>query len=175
MSRMLALLVVGVLGAVGAAPALAGHRERTDAVAGVSHPVCAPSSLRLDKVGGQGFTSHREWNFALRNVGTVTCKLAGFPGVAWVDAGAHTIAGSTDRHGSSHGTVTLAPFHRAFFNYVFVVAGPCIPHDFTAYGIQVIAPGTHHRLVWYAGSTQVCSPSLGGNPEVSAVSSHLTP
>src|SRR5437763_13768970 len=48
---------------------------------GSSHPTCASSSLRVDRVGATGFTSHRSWDLALRNVGSTTCSLNGFPAV----------------------------------------------------------------------------------------------
>jgi hypothetical protein len=64
----------------------------------------------------------------------------------------------------------LAPFGRAFFSFVYVVAGPCAPHEFVAYGMQFYPPGTSRALRWYAGRTAVCAAAAGGNAEVTPVS-----
>lgn len=151
-----AVVTVAVATPVGARPA--------------NTPVCSAASLRLDKVGGQGFTSHREWDFALRNVTSQTCHLRGYPGVLLLNASAASTGVSAVHHTTPVTTVTLGPWKRAFFKFVYVVSGPCVPHFFNAYGIQVTPPGTHGHLGYYSGHIQVCSPSVGGRPTVTAVS-----
>jgi hypothetical protein len=131
-------------------------------------PTCSAGQLRLDKVGGQGFTSHREWDFILRNVSPHTCKLAGFPKVKFLDANAMPISYSVVHHGASNGTVVLHTWKRAKFSFVFAVAGPCIPHSFNAFGLRVTPPGASGSLVWFAGSTGVCNIS-GSSASVTAV------
>jgi hypothetical protein len=128
---------------------------------------CATANLRLDFVGGQGFTSHRAWDFALRNVGSTTCHLNGYPGVSLLDAHARPDGVTASRNTAFPAkNVVLHPWQRAFFSFVFVVAGPCLPHSFSAYGLQVFPPGSSRRLVYYAGRFDVCDPSVGGNPQV---------
>jgi hypothetical protein len=132
-------------------------------------PTCSASQLRLDKIGGQGFTSHREWDFALRNISSHTCKLAGFPTVKLLDKNANPINVKVVHHGSSNGAVVLHTWHRAKFSFVFAVAGPCIPHFFSAYGLRVKPPGASGGLVFYAGRFDVCNVNPGGHPTVTAV------
>lgn len=131
-------------------------------------PTCSVSQLRLDKIGGQGFTGHREWDFALRNVSSHTCKLAGFPKIKLLDKNANPITYKIVHHGPSNGAVVLHTWKRAKFAFVFTVSGPCIPHSFNAFGLRVTPPGASHSLVWYAGSFGVCNIS-GSQASVTAV------
>lgn len=151
-----AVVAVAIAAPVGARPA--------------ATPVCSASSLRLDKVGGQGFTSHREWDFALRNVTSQTCHLRGYPGVLLLNANAASTGVSAVHHTTPVTTVTLGPWKRAFFKFVYTVSGPCLPHFFKAYGLRVTPPGASGRLGYYAGRFDVCSVSVGGHPTVTAVS-----
>lgn len=155
------------LGALVLATALAGALLALPAGALTSTPICSPANLRLDRIGRQGFTSHREWDFALRNVGASTCHLKGFPGIDLLDASAKRMHFTVTRHGSGPTpTIVLHAWKRAFFAFVYTVSGPCA-HGRTAFGLQVIPPGTHSRLVFYAGAFGVCSPS---KPSVTSVS-----
>jgi len=128
-----------------------------DATAAAS-PICSPGSLRLDAVGGQGFTSHTEIVFALRNVSAHTCHLHGYPGVAALDANAGVLNPTASRKAGSKPTITLHTWQRAFFDVVYTDGGPCIPHTVTAYGLQVIPPGDTGHLVYYLGKTSLCAP-----------------
>lgn len=121
-------------------------------------PICAPSALRLDKVSGQGFTSHREIVFGLRNVTAHTCHLKGYPGVAALDAHAAVLTPTASRKAGPKPTIVLHTWQRAFFQVVYVVGGPCIPHTVTAYGLQVIPPGDRGHLTYYLGATSLCAP-----------------
>jgi Protein of unknown function (DUF4232) len=131
---------------------------------GASTPRCATSNLRLDRVGTQGFTSHREWTFALRNVGPVTCHLKGYPGVGYLDGSANHINVNVARkHPASHPNVVLHPWKRAFFRFVWVIGGVC-PHSFNASGVEVFPPNSVAQLVFYSGNFNVCAPGHpGGN------------
>jgi hypothetical protein len=166
-SRVVAFAVAGAAAAAlgGAAVAAPSRGARAAAT-----PRCSTANLRLDFVSGQGFTSHRAWDLGLRNVGPTTCHLRGFPGVGLLDVHANLIGVSVDK-ATSHpvGTVVLHPWKRAVFTFVYVVSGPCIPHFFSAYGLQVFPPNSAQRLVWYAGRFDVCNPSVGGNPSVGPV------
>ncbi len=136
-----------------------------------STPPCSPSRLRLETAGGQGFTSHRELDFALRNVGPVACHLKGFPGIGLLNAQANLLTTSVTHRGTSQPAVVLHTWHRAFFRFVYTVAAPCLPHFYSFYGLQVIAPAATQGLRWYAGGRlDVCG---GSHPTVTAVVSHL--
>jgi hypothetical protein len=121
-------------------------------------PVCAPSSLRLDAIGGQGFTSHREIAFALRNVTAQTCHLKGYPGVGLLDHNAVLLSPKVKRVSGSTPTLVLHTWQRAFFNVVYTVGGPCVPHTLAVYGLQVIPPSDSGHLVYYLGPTSMCAP-----------------
>ena len=131
-------------------------------------PTCSVAQLRVDKAGGQGFTSHREWDFVLRNVSPNTCRLAGFPKIKLLDKNAKPINYKVVHNGTSNGVVVLHTWQRAKFAFVFTVAGPCIPHTFNAYGLRVTPPGASGGLTWYAGSFGVCN-ITGASANVSAV------
>jgi Protein of unknown function (DUF4232) len=125
---------------------------------GSSPPTCASSNLRVDRVGAMGFTSHRSWDLALRNVGSTTCSLNGFPAVRLLNSHARAMP-TTVGHvsGPPHNTV-LAPFHRAFFSFTFAVSAPCSAAVF-AYGVRVAPPHASGRLVFYAGKFDLCGPA----------------
>jgi hypothetical protein len=95
---------------------------------------------------------------ALRNIGSTTCHLRGFPSVRLLDSGARPMATTVTHHGGPPHTVTLAPFHRAFFSFTFAVSAPC-PSAVFAYGFRVTAPHASQRLVWYAGRFDLCGPA----------------
>jgi hypothetical protein len=120
-------------------------------------PRCLTSNLRLDKVGVNDFTSHRGWAFALRNVGTATCQLKGFPAVRLLGSHAQLMPTTLKHFGGHPHTVTLAPWHRAFFSVTFAVSAPC-PAAVFAFGMRVVPPGATRRLVWYAGKFDLCGP-----------------
>jgi hypothetical protein len=119
------------------------------------------------RVRGQGFTSHRAWDFGLPNAGSTTCHLKGYPGVGLLDAHAHPINVAVSRNTAFPvKNVVLHPWQRAYFSFVFVVGGPCLPHSFSAYGLGVFPPNSAARLAYCAGRFDVCDTSVGGNPQV---------
>lgn len=130
-------------------------------------PTCPVSSLRLDAIGGQAFTSHREIALALRNVSAQTCHLKGFPGAGLLDAHAAQLSPTVHRVPGPTPTLTLHTWQRAFFNVVYTVGGPCVPHTLTAYALAVIPPNDVSHLVYYLGKTVMCAPP---NATVTAVS-----
>lgn len=149
------VVAVAVAGPVGARPA--------------NTPVCSASSLRLDKTGGQGFTSHREWDFLLRNVTSHTCHLRGYPGITLLNVHATSTGVSAVHNPTVNVTTrTLGPWGGVSFKFVFTVSGPCA-HSFKAYGLRVTPPGASGHLGYYAGPFGVCSVSIGGHPTVTAV------
>ena len=148
-------LIVGVTCvALGWALALAGPARGLAA----STPGCSPSNLRLDKIGENDFTSHRGWAFALRNVGSRTCHLKGFPAVRLLDANARAMPTRMGHFGGPPHNVVLAPFHRAFFSVTFAVSAPCSAAVF-ADGMAIVPPNASQRLVWFAGRFDLCGPA----------------
>ena len=127
---------------------------------------CLTGHLRLSFVRGEGATSHRFWDFALRNVGPGRCRLQGYPGVGLLDKRGKLIAVDVEREGGATPSVVIGVGQRAFFTFSYVVSGPCLPHFFSAYGVQVIPPNRRHRLIFHSGRIDVCSASVGGHPDV---------
>ena len=120
--------------------------------------VCSTSNLRVDKIGEQGFTSHRAWAFALRNIGTGTCRLTGFPDARLLDRQARGISTRVSHFGGPARNVVLRPFGRSYFTLIYTVSGPC-PRALFAYGVRIRPPGSSQRLVWYQGRFDVCGPA----------------
>ncbi|HEV3388239.1 MAG TPA: DUF4232 domain-containing protein [Solirubrobacteraceae bacterium] len=120
-------------------------------------PTCAASSLRLDKIGESDYPSHRGWIFALRNVGSRTCQMKGYPAVQLLDAGARVTPTTIVHFGGPAHPVVLAPWRRAFFATVYAVSGPCSAAVY-AYGMGITPPRAASRLVWYAGRFDLCGP-----------------
>src|ERR1035437_7406205 len=52
---------------------------------GSTVPRCSPSHLRLSLVRELGAAGERSWDLRLRNVGSATCYLRGYPGVGLLD------------------------------------------------------------------------------------------
>ncbi len=150
------VLALAIMGAV-ASPAVA-LAPPTPGLAAASVPTCATSNLRLDKIGEDDFTSHRGWIFALRNVGSRTCQLKGYPSVRLLDAHARPMPTRIGRFGGPAHTVVLATWHRAFFATTYAVSGPCSAAVF-AYGMGITPPRLSPRLVWYAGRFDLCGPA----------------
>lgn len=152
-ARSLGLLIV--LSGVFVSSALAtGHAA--DARATLT-PGCSASSLRLDKIGENDYTSHRGWIFALRNVGSRTCQMKGYPAVHLLDAEGRAMATTLVHFGGPARAVDLAPWRRAFFATVYAVSGPC-PRAVVAFGMGITPPRAVSRLVWYAGRFDLCGP-----------------
>ncbi len=138
-------------------------------------PRCPTSNLRLDFVDGQGATSHRYWDLALRNVGSRNCYLKGFPRVALLNSRAAAIKDRVLREqGFTERIVVLAPWQSAYFSFGYAVSGPCLPNFFYAYGIEVFPPGSRQRLVYYRGRFDVCGASIT-SPRVYPVRPKLSP
>lgn len=146
----------GAIVVIAAVVSAVGFAVPTSGVA-ASTPACATSNLRLDKIGESAATSHRGWDFAVRNVGPRTCRLKGFPAVRLLDANANAVPTTIGHFGGPAHTVVLAPWHRAFFTTVYAVSGPC-PAAVFAYGMRFVPPGASSGLVWYAGRFDLCGP-----------------
>lgn len=158
------------LALVVAALTLGGGALSGPAIGSGGAPRCLTAFLRLDLVRRTGFTSHRAWDFALRNTGPVTCHLRGYPGVALLDSRAMVEGPSVVRRTAAVHTVVLKPWNRTFFTFVFAVAAPC-PSGVNASGLQVFPPNSRSALRWH-GRFDVCA---GNRPDISPVRPKLGP
>ena len=136
-------------------------------------PRCATSNLTLSFVRSLGATSHSGWDFALRNVGTATCQLRGYPGAGLLNGQAQLINVTVKRAPYPVRTVVLHTWQRAFFTFYYTTSGPCVPHSFSAYGLQFYPPNATQRLVYYNGPFGLCDPSVGGSPQIYPVRASL--
>lgn len=143
---------------------------------GSTTPRCSQSNLILGFVRELGAAGTTGWDFALRNGGSATCHLQGYPGVGLLDGGARLIHVSVDRASAFKAkNVVLHPWQRAYFSLTYHTGGArsaCTPHYFSAYGLQVIPPNSTQRLLYYHGRFDVCTPSFG-HPLVYPVRSTL--
>lgn len=161
------VLTVGVIVACALTPIAA-----PSIASGSGPPRCQPANLRLGFRGENNALSHRGLDFALRNVGPATCTLRGYVGVRLLDSTAHAMAtheyhfGGPSTGGPPLHTVTLHPWHRAFFTMYFAVSGPC-PAAVFAWGMGFTPPSASRGLVYYEGRFDLCGPgpaSVGISP-----------
>jgi hypothetical protein len=130
---------------------------------GAGTPRCTAGGLRLDSVRVLGALGARDWDLSLRNVGSRTCHLFGYPGVALLDGHARVMNVSTMRKAAAKHTVVLAPWKRAFFTVHYESNGPCASGVFPT-GIQIIPPGAtrglrlFHRFGMCAGTHPAVTP-----------------
>jgi hypothetical protein len=120
---------------------------------------CRTANLRVDFRNEDDALSHRGLNFALRNVGPTTCTLRGYVSLRLLDSGARAMATHEYHFGTPPAvhTVTLHPWHRAFFTMYFAVSGPC-PAAVYAWGMRFTPPAASAGLVYYEGRFDLCGP-----------------
>jgi Protein of unknown function (DUF4232) len=129
---------------------------------------CATGQLRLSVLDVPGAAGHRYWDMTLRNHGAERCSLEGYPGIGLLDGRGELIADNVDRQpGYPTPSVIVAHDQRAYFSFAYTVSGPCAPHDFKAYGLEVYPPDQYGALrLSTHGPLEVCDRSLGGAPLV---------
>jgi Domain of unknown function (DUF4232) len=157
-ARRMLTAVVGTLALIGAGAASGAAIV----------PRCTAPNLSLEFARGQGATSHRFWDLALRNVGPATCELRGYPGIGLLDSGGRLMNVPVDRKATAANTVVMHPWDRAFFTFSFTVSAPCA-HGLFPFGIQVIPPNTTQWLRMYK-RFDVCG---GSRPTVTPVRATL--
>jgi hypothetical protein len=134
---------------------------------------CSTAHLRLSSVRILGALGHRIWELALKNTGTVTCTLRGYPLVKLLNRQQQPTVRSAHASGFPVGVVTLSPWQRGFFTLSYAAAGPCLPHFFTAYGLKVFPPANGRGLTLRRLPFTLCSIGLGGHPRVTPVRARL--
>lgn len=152
---MIKLATTVVLAAGVTASVLAATASSTGAV---TTPTCRSAALRPVFGGSQGGAGTLEDTWRLRNVGAVTCKLAGFPAVRNYRADGRPMAVSITHAGTAQ-SVTLTPGQHASFTlrYTNPAILNCTPQPAAALTIQ--APGTALPVIGSRGE-QACQGRL---------------
>lgn len=112
--------------------------------------------------GGGGGAGSQYQNLALRNTGSASCTLQGWPGVSFVGGGngKQIGAAATLDRGSAHPTVTLAPGATAYAALRIVQAANLAPGactEQTPDGFRVYPPGSKQALFVPATSYTACT------------------
>ncbi len=116
---------------------------------GSTTPSCPTSNLRLDLVRTLGAAGARDWDLALRNVGSQTCHLKGYPKVALLDSRARVMNVTVGRGRGQVREVVLRAWQRSFFTFHFESNGPCASGIFPT-GLQVVPPSSARQLRIYS-------------------------
>jgi hypothetical protein len=104
------------------------------------------AGLALSFLGGQGATGHGELGYALKNIGSTSCRTYGFPGVLFLDrSGAALPTDSMRTTQDFFGSVparrlVIAPGASASFRLGVTHGLSSTAGCTTAYGLQVIPP-----------------------------------
>jgi Domain of unknown function (DUF4232) len=115
---------------------------------------CRAAGLHLSFLGGQAATGHGLLGFTLRNVGTGTCHMFGYPGILFLDSSGRSLPTITmrtthDFFGSAplH-SLTVAPGETVSFRVGVTHFGPNGSNTgcTTASGLQVIPPNDTSTL-----------------------------
>ena len=113
-------------------------------------PACTSADLKVSLGGGAGpGMSHNYIGLQLRNVGSSSCTLYGYPGVSWVaGADGHQVGAAAERQsdnrGSAEKTVTLAPGALASAPLDIISAAAIPPAEckpVAVRGLRVYPPG----------------------------------
>jgi hypothetical protein len=133
-------------------------------------PRCTTSHLRLSLVRELGAAGARSWDLGLRNVGSATCRLYGYPGVGLLNRHGQRMSVNVVRDTTFRPkTVIVHHNQRAYFTFIWESAGPCEPHFFTAYGLAVFPSNSTHQLFLRSLRLEICDTSIGGPPRVTPV------
>ncbi|ROS77860.1 uncharacterized protein DUF4232 [Curtobacterium sp. PhB130] len=148
------------------APATSGSASGSGSGSGSATPTrCAAADLAGSLEAGSGGAAGSTYvHLALRNTGSATCTLQGWPGVSFVGGGTGTQIGAaaTEDQSGPHPTVTLAAGQTAVAQLRIVSAAAfdtatCQPQ--TPDGFRVYPPGSKQSLfVEDAGSTACKNP-----------------
>jgi hypothetical protein len=134
---------------------------------------CSSAQLRLSSVRIRDAAGLRIWDLAVSNTGRATCGLRGYPTVKLLNRRGQATVRARHASGFALRNVAIAPGQRAFFSLDYASAGPCLPHYFTAYGLDVFPPGNRRGLRLNRPAFTLCSVALGGHPRVTPVRARL--
>jgi hypothetical protein len=152
-----------------------GAPTSTSAASG-SH--CPASQLAGSQVGSEGAAGTVELTFALRNTGTTSCVLEGYPGGLLLDGSGQALPTTVERGGTLKfeavpvSTVTLAPGATAWFNLGFsdVPTGTETSCPAAA-SLEITPPNAYDHLTVPASGLAPCgqgtvtvSPVFGSGP-----------
>jgi len=120
---------------------------------------CSAAHLALQIGGNSAGTGHQVTHLILRNAGTTTCTVAGFPGVSFADETGSPVDKPATRQGPVGHVVTLAPTQVASA-VLDTVHGSCTMsnrHDSAL--VRIFAPGDVARLQTFLPLTLCGMPS----------------
>jgi hypothetical protein len=106
-------------------------------------PACTTAQLRLSQGSVQGAAGTTYVTYYLKNAGSTTCLLSGYPGVALLRADGSVIQHPAGRSGAAHGPVQVASGSKA----KFVLrtgdpgANPSCSYGWKTATVQVYPPG----------------------------------
>ncbi len=104
-----AMMRLGVMGVVLAAPAVIAPRPMSAAVVAAALPRCGAGVLRAEIVDQEGGAGNIYTTLALRNVGRGSCVTRGYPGVSLVDARGRQIGRPATRVARPGPLIVLRP------------------------------------------------------------------
>ncbi len=90
------------------------------------------------------------------NLGSTTCTLSGYPGVAAINGADHKLGGAATRIGVTAHTVTLRPHQTAHALLGIEETGAVGCHAVTAAGLQVYPPNQKVRQIVGSFTFQAC-------------------
>jgi hypothetical protein len=139
----------------------------------VQSNICRAAGLHLSFLGGSGATGHGLLGFTLKNVGSSSCHMFGYPGILFLDQGGGALPTTTiravhDFFGSAPlRSFDLAPGESASFRIGVTHFGPNGSNTgcTTAYGLQVIPPN----------DTSTLRVTIGNGGEYECQSASLSP
>jgi hypothetical protein len=126
------------------------------------------ANLHATYLDTNGAAGGRGVDVALKNVGSTTCELHAFPGVGLLNSQGHLLASVNVVRATGFPTpvVAVAPGHSGYFTFFYESGGPCIPHTFNAYGLEIYPPNDFTALKLHFGTFNVCNVAGGGKPRV---------
>jgi Protein of unknown function (DUF4232) len=171
----IAVASVGVPVAAIAAGSAHTTQSRHELTSIAATPRCRSSQLQLSVIGEQGALGTTYWDLGLRDIGRSPCHMRGYPGVGLVNSRNRLIKIPVQRvPGTPENRVTLRPGQSAYLTFGYVgEAGACTQH-LPAYGVQVIPPDEHQRLLARRARFDVCTPShVVADPQVYPIRARL--
>jgi hypothetical protein len=134
---------------------------------------CPTRDLQLSSVRHNLTPTVTYWDLALRDVGSESCHLRGYPMVHLMGPNARPLADRFRRVMTRVRIVTLRPGRAAFFTVLYVPGVRCGVDRHYAFGLTVVPPGGGAGKSLTRRKFAVCDTSAGGRPNVSPLRSRL--